>query len=489
MPEDGLPLVLAAAGSGGLRLTTLDAVARALGLRPGEPLGRVRARVGVPLRVMPDDPEADAAALARLCAWAQRYTPRLAPFGPAEACHGLHLDVTGACHLHGGEAGLLADLARRLAEAGIPARLALADGPGAGFALARYGAEDEILVPPGAAAAALAPLPVEALRCAPATVVGLKRLGLKRVGALVGAPRAPLARRFGMELVHRLDQALGDRPEPLAALAEPARYGAGRGFLDPILHQEGVVAAARALMARIAPALEADGLGARLVRLTLHRVDGRVSALDLALSHPSRCPDAFAALLRLRLDRLGPGLDAGFGFENLKLDVVAAERMPDRQADLASTPGDDLAALADRLRQRLGRPLIRLVPRASHLPERADRLAPWSPAAEGGDWAPGRLPPRPLVLLARSEPAEEVLALVPEGPPRRFRWRAHRYLVAHAEGPERIGPEWWRPDDAGMPERDYYVVECEAGRRLWLYRSGPHASDRPAAWFVHGLFA
>lgn len=454
----------------------------------------MRARVGVPLRVMPDDPAADAAALARLCVWAQRYTPRLAPFGPAEACHGLHLDVTGACHLHGGEGGLLADLARRLAEAGIPARLVLADSPGAGFALARYGAEDVALVPAGGAAAAMAPLPVEALRCAPATAVALKRLGLKRVGALIGAPRAPLARRFGLDLVQRLDQALGDRPEPLAALAEPARYGAGRGFLDPILHQEAVVAAARALMARIAPALEADGLGARLLRLTLHRVDGVMRALDLALSRPSRCPDAFAALLRLRLDRLGSGLDAGFGFESLSLDVVAAERMPDRQADLgAASPVQDIADLADRLRQRLGRPLIRLTPRASHLPERADRIAPWSPhAPEMADWTPPALPAlpaRPLVLLTRSEPAEDVLALVPEGPPRRFRWRARRYLVAHAEGPERIGPEWWRTDPADMPERDYYVVECETGHRLWLYRSGPHAPGQPAAWFVHGLFA
>lgn len=440
---------------------------------------------------MPDDPEADAAALARLCVWAQRYTPRLASFGPAEGCHGLHLDVTGACHLHGGEAGLLADLARRLAEAGIPARLALADSPGAGFALARYGPEDMALVPTGGAAAALAPLPVEALRCAPATVIALKRLGLKRVGALIGAPRAPLARRFGLELVQRLDQALGDRPEPLAALAEPARYGAGRGFLDPILHQEAVVAAARALMARIAPVLEADGLGARRVRLTLYRVDGVMRALDLALSHPGRCPDVFAALLRLRLDRLGSGLDAGFGFESLSLDVVAAERMPDRQADLgAASPVQDIADLADRLRQRLGRSLIRLMPRASHLPERADRLVPWSPdAPEAADWAGAGLRPRPLVLFTRSEPAEDVLALVPEGPPRRFRWRARRYLVAHAEGPERIGPEWWRPDAADMPERDYYAVECEAGHRLWLYRSGPHAPDRPAAWFVHGLFA
>lgn len=96
------------------------------------------------------------------------------------------------------------------------------------------------------------------------------------------------------------------------------------------------------------------------------------------------------------------------------------------------------------------------------------------------------LPPRPLVIFPRGEAACDVLSTVPEGPPRRFRWRARIHRVAHAEGPERIAAEWWREPGA---DRDYYRIECEAGHRLWLYRDGPHAPDRPAAWYVHGLFA
>ncbi len=52
-------------------------------------------------------------------------------------------------------------------------------------------------------------------------------------------------------------------------------------------------------------------------------------------------------------------------------------------------------------------------------------------------------------------------------------------------GAERIAPEWWREQ---AEPRDYYRIECEAGRRLWLYRDGPHGPERPAAWFVHGMF-
>lgn len=543
----------------------LDPDACALGLRPGEPLGRVRARIGVPLQVYPADPAADRDALLRLCRWASGYAPLVAPFGPAEAADGLYIDVAGASHLRGGEASLVADLAARLARGNIPARIALADTPGAAFALAGHGGADQVVVPPGGAAESLRGLPVEALRLDPGTVSGLRRLGLRRIGELDAMPRGPLARRFGEALLLRLDQALGRRPEPLAPLTEAAEHAAARGFLDPIGRQSDIVRTARDLMAEIAPRLERDGLGACALRLALHRVDGAVRALDLGLSRPERDPERVAALVSLRLDRLGAGLDAGFGFETVTLAVTVTGAMPARQTDLgAAAPGDGIGFLADALAQRLGRALLRLEPRASHLPERAGRSVLWvageghgsvpglsagrprahlpPPSAgegcprEGSDvsgcsvtvmktgapsctdaplsppaahntlprrggrekrgsdsslpptpspW-PDPLPPRPLVLFPRGEAARDVLSAVPEGPPRRFRWRAQIHHVAHAEGPERIAAEWWR--EPGEP-RDYYRVECEAGHRLWLYRDGPHAPDRPAAWYVHGLFA
>ncbi|WP_091680270.1 DNA polymerase Y family protein [Methylobacterium sp. 275MFSha3.1] len=540
LAPERVPLAVAAEGSGGLRLVALDPEARALGLRVGEPLGRVRARIGVPLQVYPADPEADRDALLRLCRWASGYAPHVAPFGPGEAADGLYIDVAGASHLRGGEANLVADLAARLARSRVPAGIALADTPGAAFALARQGGPDPVVVPPGGASQALRALPVDALRLDPGTVAGLKRLGLRRIGELDALPRGPLARRFGAALLLRLDQALARRPEPLAPLTEAAAYAAARGFLDPIGRQSDIVRTARDLMAETAPRLERDGLGACALRLGLHRVDGALRVIDLGLSRPERDPERVAALVALRLDRLGPALDAGFGFETVALAVTVTGPMPARQTDLgAAAPGDGIGFLADALAQRLGRALLRLEPRASHLPERADRDRVWvagmghgpstdrgvsrpraplppppperqsgpdallqrrrstvmaepsGPAAEeeartGAFPWPDHLPPRPLVIFPRGEAALDVLSTVPEGPPRRFRWRARVHRVAHAEGPERIAAEWWRAPGA---DRDYYRIECEAGHRLWLYRDGPHAPDRPAAWYVHGLFA
>jgi protein ImuB len=113
---------------------------------------------------------------------------------------------------------------------------------------------------------------------------------------------------------------------------------------------------------------------------------------------------------------------------------------------------------------------------------------PWAPTPHSPfptfPNAPAAL--RPLLLLPAPEPAE-VVALIPEGPPRQFRWRGVTHQIAEAEGPERIAPEWWRRTAAA--ERDYYVVEDTAGRRFWLFRHGLYGSAPHPQWFVHGMFA
>ena len=93
--------------------------------------------------------------------------------------------------------------------------------------------------------------------------------------------------------------------------------------------------------------------------------------------------------------------------------------------------------------------------------------------------------PRPVRLLRRPEPIE-ALAPVPDDPPVSFRWRGARHRVRRAEGPERLAPEWWRPDHGAT--RDYYRVEDETGARFWLFRAGLYGADPPPRWWLHGLF-
>jgi protein ImuB len=131
--------------------------------------------------------------------------------------------------------------------------------------------------------------------------------------------------------------------------------------------------------------------------------------------------------------------------------------------------------------------------RASHLPERAQILLPLldDPPAAPESSSPGPAETfrtraaRPARLLVRPEPIEAV-ALVPDDPPRQFRWRGRTHQVRRAEGPERIAPEWWRRDGA---TRDYYRIEDDTGSRFWVYRDGLYDTPTAPRWYLHGLFA
>jgi len=98
-------------------------------------------------------------------------------------------------------------------------------------------------------------------------------------------------------------------------------------------------------------------------------------------------------------------------------------------------------------------------------------------------------PPRPVRLFTPPEPIEASW-LLPDDPPFRFTWRRRAHRVWRADGPERIAEEWWIEAGTIATDaiRDYYRVEDEEGRRLWLFRAGLPGTP-PPRWFVHGLFA
>ncbi len=297
-------------------------------------------------------------------------------------------------------------------------------------------------------------------------------------------PPAALEPRFGPELACRLRQALGAAPEALSPLVPVPPLLARRVLAEPIVTVEAVAYGLDVLAAELCRRLEAGQQGARRLELTVYRVDGSLRRLALGTSRPSRDPAHFGRLFAGRLVRIDPG----FGIEVMTLAAPVSERLTALQLVLG--PGGvgrgqrgsgDLAGLVDRLEARLGPGrVVRQAPRESHLPERAVRrvsaLAPGAPAG----WRRGR--PRPLRLLGPPE-AIEAVALLPDHPPARFRWRRVRHRVVRAEGPERIAPEWWRDEvgQAGAPARDYFRVEVADGRRYWLYRAGTR-------WFLHGVF-
>lgn len=464
-----------APGNGGPRLAAVDAMAAAENLHCGQTLADARALLPH-LKVADADPAADAAALERLAGWCSRYTPWAAPDG----VDGLMLDISGCAHLFQGEEALVADIVQRLQRAGMKVRAAVADTPAAAWAWARHG-EGSVL-PPGEATTRLRPLPIGALRLPPDIADELWRLGLRSVGHLFDLPRPPLARRFGAALLQRLDRVRGLEDEPIDPRRPAPQWRVRLTFPDGIGTRGDIDAALDQLLALLGPALEKEHQGARRLELGFYRLDGTAQFIEIGTSQPTRDSRHLRRLFAGKLDGVAPG----FGIETMILAALVTEALAPQQAPLAaaSIASEGVASVVDRLQNRLGhRAVFRAALQESHVPERA---AAWAPAMARPNPVVPASQPRPLRLFTPPEPID---ATVLGGPaPQRFRWRRVEHRVTAARGPERIGPEWWRPSSdnraADYQTRDYFWLQDGEGRRFWVYRT-----KAANTWFLHGLFA
>ena len=483
---DALPLVTVADIAGRRVLAAVDPAAALVGLTPGMSLADARARLPE-LRLVDADPAGDAKALADFADWCGRFSP----WTSVDGIDGLWLDVTGCVPLVESEATLAHDLVERAARLGFTARAAVADTPGAAWAVARYAElpnSSVRILGTGETRTALALLPVAGLRLPAEIIQDLKRLGLKRIGDLYGMARAPLTPRFGEAVARRLDQALGLLEEPISPRQPIVPRLVRRILAEPISTPEAIEHGLVQLMALLCRQLEEEGLGARQLELACFRIDARVERIAIGTSRPSHQPDHLGRLMTEKIDGIAPG----FGIELMQLRALAVEPLAPRQLGLDAQAEDGaVAPLVDRLANRLGaRNVLRLLPENSHLPERAERAVSVLDDRHDGKRRQDRpvAQPRPIRLLAYPDPIE-VMAPVPDDPPLMFRWRRVPHRVRRAEGPERIALEWWREPEAGTDGiRDYYRVEDEAGRRFWLYRRGLYRPEIPPAWFLHGFF-
>ena len=361
-------------------------------------------------------------------------------------------------------------------------------------------------VPTGEHQERITTLPVAALRLEPATLELLARLGIDRVGQLLAMPRAPLVRRFGPALVMRLDQATGRAPEPLDPVVPAQPIAVEQRFAEPIATPEAIAHWLGRLMPQLAEALARAGLGARMVELVAARVDGVPQRFRLGFARATR--DA-AHLLRLAVRRIEE-IEPGYGLDALALHVRRADPLGavSLAPALAEEAAPDLGPLVDTLANRIGAGrLWRCTAVESDVPERSVAAAPpLDPPAQGAaplraddvrrldaraadhPWHPRW--PRPARLLRRPEPIGDVLALMPDQPPRRFTWRGRTHQVVRADGPERITGEWWRRSGERDAVRDYFQVEDEAGDRFWVYRRGDgvRAATGDLSWYIHGRF-
>ena len=450
-----IPLAIAQGNGAHAQIVALNNIAQARGVRVGM---RVRAAQALcaALEIQTRSPEAEAQALARLGAWASRFSSQLSVNNDA-----LLLEIAGSLRLFGGQARLLAQLRGELAALGYRAVFASAPTRIGAYWLARSG--NEIHCTQAAELLrALARLPLSALDLAPAIYRDLSACGLSRLGECLQLPRAGLARRFGAQFVEACDRACGRAADSYVPFSLPRRFSADLNFPNEVHDSEGVLFGAQRLLLELEAYLRARDSGVQVVDFIFTHPHPPVTPLRIKLAAPRRGAQHWLGLLRERLHDCV-----------LRDSVVAlalrAQRVQTWRAghgDLFGDAHDGEAArdLWERLQARIGSDAVQTVNCvAAHRPERAWR---YSAAHEPCECL---LIERPLWLLPQPQPL-----VTRDGNP-----CLHGALQI-LRGPERIEGEWWEEDIA----RDYFVAQDPHGARYWLFRE-----RRAQDWFLHGIFA
>jgi protein ImuB len=378
------------------------------------------------------------ATLEHLAAWACQFTPRVS----LEPPRALLAEVQGSLRYFGGLDALLARMREGLAGLEVEATFAIAPTPRAALwkAQGRKRSLDEL---------ALASIGVE--------TQFLKSIGVATVGELRALPREGLARRGGQGILDDLDRALGVRHESRVFFAPPERFDATLELPGAVTQAEGVLFAARRLLARLEGLLAARQEGIRDFFIDLHQ-HRKIIEIQIRLASPARDTDRFARLLHEKLS----GVVLREPVEAIRLRAQDFAPLHPASAGMfgdARAEGEAWAKLAERVQARLGAGTVHgLTVQPDHRPELAWRRV------EPGEWDPREFVPpgpRPAWLLE---------------PPRRLARMEYELLA----GPERIECGWWDGDDA---KRDYFVAR-EGASLLWVYRE-----MKEGDWFLHGVFA
>jgi len=392
--------------------------------------------------------EAEREALAAIAMWLGRFTPRVS----LEPPQGVLAELQGSLRLFGGATRLVAQIRAGVAALGFEASLALAGTARAASWRAAGGGRP------------LAELPVAVTGLDAGALELLSGLGIETLGALMQLPRDGVARRFGQALLCDIDRALGKIPEPRRLFSPPPRFDARLELPAQASETEGVLFAARRLLAQLEGFLAARHAGARGFALTLEHAGANPTRIETGLAAPAREAAHFTVLLREHLGRTGLAAPV----EAIRLQAADLAPLPGTSSTLfgdARAGGEEWARLIERLEARLGGGAVHgLALRSEHRPELAWRPVaarePYGPAGcspGGGDRSPG---PRPLWLVE---------------PPRRLGENAFTLLA----GPERIESGWW---DGGEVRRDYFIAQAQDASLVWVYRQAD-------GWFLHGIFA
>lgn len=466
-------LLLTESSSRGEFVRHANGLAQQRGITVGMPVSEARSFVRPRDRLIcePVNLEHDRRGLIQLALQAERFSFCVG-LEDADRPECLLLDITGLAHLFGNEASLAQRISEWLSAQRLQEQIAIAGTISQAWAVAHIAEPSHRLaILTADDQSILESFPLTMLRLSDAATLKLHRLGLQTVSQLLSLDRPALLRRFGDELLQRLDQFTGQRLELITPCRPWPRYRVERQLEEGLVHPEAIEHLSSSLLEQLLELLQPWRLGLRHLRGEL-RLDDRTSrAIDLRVCQATLDRRHVGDLLRLQWERISlTAALVSLSWEALEvapLESVQGEFFDQELRDQARP----YSALIDRLVSRLGQDAV-VVPQVlpDPIPERSIRRRSVTQAAPETTThqQAQRLHAldRPPVLFTKPRPIE-VIARDPGGPPHVIFWNSQRWEIHRTWGPERIESGWWQDE---FIRRDYYRAEATTGRRLWVYR-------------------
>lgn len=477
------PLAIVDLATKPARLAAVTAAAEALGVRAGDLATSARARVPE-LDFLAPDPEARWASEREILSALAGHAPLL----DWNARGGFFLGLEGMERLfesqHLDERAFAEGVRRSLAELGLTARVAVADGPFVAWVAAQNlrGAETVGVVAPGDDRALLERIPLQALELSEPAQVLLRLLGIRSAGALASLPPGSLGRRLGREGVELERLCHGERPYawPSSDRAPAPPESATMELDAPTEELEMILFSFKALLDRVLKGLAHQHRALAELQVSVCVFPARTTVVH-TITPPRPTLDArgMMTLIRLWLERRPfDGPVVGLGALAAKTGVATA-----RQLGLFDARSEQEADALERASARLtaafgAAAVVRPVLGDSFRPEHRLRWIPFAaaakpanstglPLATGASQSPPaarwQLSLSPLVLRTL-DPPEPIWWEVGMPSLRRAGHPAARVL--RVDGPHRLASEWW----AAPFDRSYYWLLLEGGALWWVYR-------------------
>jgi len=443
-------------------------------------------------QISPFNSDRDRKALLSLARYAMRFTPLV---GVEEnksgdsMYHGLILDITGTERLHKSEETLCNLILDQLKAKRIQAKLAVAPTIGAAWALSRFKNSEVTILKSYSIEGALSGLPVQALRISEETTCMLAEVGIVFIEDLLKIPKKALLKRYGSELLLRLNQASGRIEEPFKKIKVPSNFQSKHEFDPPLDRHDSIHQATMILMQDIFNKLGKGKKKAGYFLLLIKSVDvcgkeelvTKEISLHAATEHFSHIADILFSIIE--------SLKISGSVCSISIKARNIESSFNQQDDfLNGKKEEDLRAseeLLNNLLMRLGDGGIkRLRLEESYIPEKSfSYLSIKDSSKSYGSNDSQFSPERPPYLLAHPQEIK-ALALMPDRHPSSITWKGKQLKIIKGSNLERIAEEWWQKSSFNENRnRDYFKIQDQYGRWLWVFRQ--RASFK---WYVHGLW-